>query len=94
MQYILTQEEYDDLKKKREALEHIERKELQKLCTKIANEMPVEQTDFHGGSRRSTPNYCILDGDGKRDHYESNTEYCDDCPVKKICPYPYKEWSK
>ena len=42
MQYILTQEEYDDLVSKKEYKISPSKSKLQKLCTKIANEMPVK----------------------------------------------------
>ena len=41
MQYILTQEEMDELKKAKQRSFDVTTKQLQKLCTKIANEMPV-----------------------------------------------------
>lgn len=41
MQYILTEEEYQELKKKQILELDIQKRKLQKLCTKIANTMPV-----------------------------------------------------
>lgn len=84
MQYILTQEEYDELKRKQELEFSITTKQLQTLCTKIATEMPVV---LPWGSHEVRPWGCILTDDGAMD-------YCDDCPVQQICPHPYKEWSK
>ena len=85
MQYILTQEEYNTLveqsnRGKLLAKKALPTEELQKLCTKIADTMPVQTT------WRPEPWGCIL----------SATEdcVCDDCPVQKICPYENKEFSK
>lgn len=82
MQYILSQEEYDALKAKQKHELSLERKNLQELCTKIANEMPVDR-DW---SEDKEPWGCILTEEG--------VGYCDDCPVQTICPYSYKEYSK
>ena len=83
MQYILTEEEYNALRKKQTYELNDSRGELQILCTKIANEMPWD-TWRKGAKPR--PWGCILTSD---DHW-----YCDSCPVKKICPNQNKEWSK
>lgn len=40
MQYLLTQEEYDALRARQQ--HEISTKKLQKLCTKIADTMPVK----------------------------------------------------
>lgn len=81
MQYILTQEEYDALTTVKKKAEIAQTRTLQRLCTKIANEMPV-------GSRIDCPPEpwgCII---GNPDNY------CDDCPVQTICPNEWKSWSK
>ena len=86
MQYILSQEEYNNLTNYKSALEQKNRAELQALCTKIAQNMPVTTVDFWG--KESTEKHtwgCVL---------TRETDYCDECPVKGICPHPYKEWSK
>lgn len=41
MQYILSEEEYQELKKKQVLKLNMKKDKLQKLCTKIANTMPV-----------------------------------------------------
>ena len=87
MQFILTEKEYEDLLINKTHKIDLEKDKLQKLCTKIANEMPIL---YWGNTEKSTWG-CILDNDGKelRDEH-----YCDKCPVQEICPYEYKEWSK
>jgi len=85
MQYILSEEEYNSL------LERAERgrkmppdKDLQRLCTTIADTMPVKW----GWSKPDEPRPwgCYM-SQPNRDWY------CDKCPVAGICPAP-KHWSK
>ena len=57
MQYILTQEEYDNLKKKQKTEFQLSKNNLQNLCTKIANNMPV---DWGWGENNPKPWGCIL----------------------------------
>lgn len=83
MQYILSQEEYDDLKARKSLDLKMEKKKLQELCTKIATTMPIK---FWGGGE-ARPWGCPKSGD-------SMMEYCDECPVQDICPNDYKEWSQ
>jgi hypothetical protein len=84
MQYILSKEELDELKHAKSMKEIIEVDKVQELCSKIANEMPVQ----HEWSCDKTPRPwdCIIT--------EEDEHYCDDCPVNEICPYDDKEWSK
>ena len=84
MQYILTEEEYNELRKKQKYELDKDRRELQMLCTRIANEMPV----LWGWSKDETPKPwgCILT--------TKEEWYCDSCPVREICPNQYKEYSK
>lgn len=84
MQYILTQEEYDRLKEKARPRILISDKQLQILCTKIANEMPVK---WGWGGPDPKPWTCIR-------NEENRDWYCDKCPVQTICPNPDKEWSQ
>jgi hypothetical protein len=84
MMYVLTAEEYSGLLERKAALEGHDRGELQALCTKIANGMPVHR-DW--APDNVSPWGCILDR-------ATNPGYCDDCPVSDICPNPHKEWSK
>lgn len=85
--YILTQEEYDALKKEQKHSLDISKKKLQKLCTNIANAMPVV---WGWNGLDPKPWGCILQED--KDHEEDWC--CDKCPVTEICPNDNKEWSK
>jgi hypothetical protein len=86
MQYILSQEEFDNFQAKKQEITKTAQKKLQDLCTKIADTMPIKR-----GWPGDPPEYfepwgCIL-----TKKYEW---YCDSCPVTEICPHPYKHWSK
>lgn len=83
MMYILSEQEYDDLRKKQALDFKVKKDELQKLCTKIANEMPVK---WGWGGPDPKPWGCKL---SERDEW-----YCDECPVQTICPSDRKSWSK
>lgn len=89
MQYLLSDEEFKSYLDSKLELESLKKnlpsiEELQKVCTKIANEWPT----FKGwdGKRDPMPWGCVLTE--KYDHY------CDRCPVRTICPNKHKEWSK
>ena len=83
MQYILSEEEYKDLQR-RATLINISPAQLQNLCTKIANEMPI----IHNRSKIHSPEpwRCMLT--------EPDGWCCNQCPVKTICPHDDKSWSK
>lgn len=85
MKYLLSEEEYQTLLAlaNKKPLVNRTEKQLQKLCTKICDEMPVE---IPWGDREKKPWGCILS--------KSGMDYCDECPVQDICPYTYKEWSQ
>jgi hypothetical protein len=84
MQYILTEEEYTSLINKIDEQKRMpSKKELQKFCTKIADEMPIKVKWVQGDPQ---PWQCILTVD-----YEW---YCDECPAKSVCPYEHKSHSK
>lgn len=95
MQYLLSEEEYQSLRKQAAAgakaegkvVINLSTKKLQALCTKIANEMPVKWG--WGQTPDPKPWGCMLTAadDGME-------WYCDTCPVKDICPNPNKDWSK
>lgn len=84
MQYILTEEEYTELKAKQKHDIGLSVAKLQKLCTKIANEMPV----IFWGRKEASPWGCKLSDD------HGDEWYCDECPVQSICPSTDKDWSK
>lgn len=82
MQYILSEEEYNALKAAalsgpvKGTTVQMSRNKLQKLCTDIANGMPIKWIDSNNETFR--PWGCILT---KTDEW-----YCDQCPVVDICP--------
>lgn len=84
MQYILTQEEFDAWNQKSKQITLTAKKNMQELCTKIANTMPITWS-WGVGKNTPTPCGCI--------HSEEDW-YCDECPVREICPEPNKAWSK
>ena len=80
MQYILTEEEYNELKKKQRYSIELSKNKLQTLCTYIADNMVLTK-----GWAKGNPWGCILSTD--------NEHYCDECPVQEICPND-KNWSQ
>lgn len=87
MQYILTQQEYDDLRRAKGVLETAEKNELQKLCTDAANHIPIMR-DW-APNQPPAPWGCILD-----ESSPNHGGYCDDCPAQAICPHDGKEFSQ
>lgn len=84
MQYLLSQEEMDALKARAMRGDAAPDKEaLQKLCTLAADHAPAYR---NWDKDDTSPWGCILSA--------QNFGYCDDCPVKEICPHPHKRWSK
>lgn len=94
MQYILNEDEFKQLKSAADRGKRFEgcttvnltTKQLQALCTKICNEMPV-QWGWNGVDPK--PWGCKLDADKKGQEW-----YCDTCPVQDLCPSTQKEYSK
>ena len=84
MQYILTQEEYDALRARQQHEIMMSRDQLQTLCCEIADTMPIKRP----WTKDLEPWGCILTVNS------DDMWCCDHCPVQKICPNPYKEWSK
>jgi hypothetical protein len=82
MQYLLTQQEFDELNDKARAVQVRHTEELQSVCTLVANHAPAHRP---WAPKDKSPWLCII---GHRGHY------CDCCPAKNICPYQFKEWSK
>ena len=87
MQYILTQAEYDDLRRAQSVLTTAKTAKLQKLCTDAANHIPITRDGAQ--NEPSAPWGCILDKSSP--NYGG---YCDDCPAQEVCPRDNKEWSK
>ena len=85
MQYLLTQEEYNKLQNEAaRGRELPSDKELQELCTEIADTMPVLLS--WRPAEEPSPWGCIMT--------TKSTEYCDHRPVKTICPNKEKKYSK
>lgn len=90
MQYLLTKEEYEELKRKASMQKpwrpDITTRQLQTLCTKICNEMPVV---WGWGGPDPKPWKCVI-----TEQANGHEWYCDICPVQQLCPHPDKSWSK
>lgn len=86
MQYILTQQEYEVLKREERLRTEAQIADLQKLCTLAAQHIPIVVEWWADKTPR--PWGCIL---GPR---EQDPMYCDRCPAQEVCPHPGKEWSK
>jgi hypothetical protein len=86
--YILTQKEYDDLRAKQERQLNLADNKLQKLCTKIADTMPITIGKAWPGWENK-PWGCV-----KTIEQDGDEWYCDYCPVYDICPSEYKPASK
>lgn len=81
MQYILTEEEYTSLNTKSvELSKYPKLDKLQKFCTDVAENLVLKK-----GWAKGRVWGCVI---------TETTEYCNDCPSKEICPYPYKHYSK
>jgi len=100
MQYLLSEEEYELLKKVQQYKIDLSKKKLQKLCTEICDTMPVQ---WGWGNKKDDPEYlkpwrCILtvkkEAEQSGDTYYHDDWFCDKCPVQDICPNPCKSWSK
>lgn len=85
MQYILTQEEYDALLQRKEVSLRLSKSKLQQLCSKIADTMPIKRPWARGADPE--PWGCILT-------HKGSLHYCDECPVREICPEGHKEYSQ
>jgi len=91
MNYILTQGEYDRLMLKGENAEKELADTLMDLCQRVADsEKSIKPYDWKEGDELIAYT-CILTRIAEGSHMYI---YCDTCPVRKICPYPHKEWSK
>jgi hypothetical protein len=85
VKYLLDQEEYDALLKKKEERKDQDTKKLQKFCTMVADTLPVK---FWGNEEVQIWGCIITLGKDGQEHY------CDECPAQEVCPYEWKEWSK
>ena len=85
LQYLLSQSEFDAIKNDVENVRISYEKTIQELCTRIADLQPVE-LEWDEEDEEPEPWGCIITRDDEH--------YCDECPVDKICPYKYKQYSK
>lgn len=88
MQFLLSEEEYNQLKNKQIELQEKDKKKLQTFCTMVANNLPVK----FWGRKEATIWGCILNKvlDGE----PASCGYCDECPSVNICPCDRKDFSK
>lgn len=85
MQYLLTEEEFKKLQTQaKKGNEAPNEAELQKFCTRVANELPIQFPWEDEG--KLLPWGCILT--------VSSEHYCDECPAQDFCPTKEKIWSK
>lgn len=82
MQYILTEDEHKTLMQEVQSWRELRFtiKELQDFCTRVADTMPIAVP----WSKEKAPWGCI----------RTTTEYCDECPAKRICPHKGKRYSQ
>jgi hypothetical protein len=94
MMYILTEEEYQNLRQvralKEAGIKRAATKKMQDLCTQIADTMPIK------GRKKGDPSVpwlckITVEREG-RDH--DAEWYCDRCPVVEICPHGNKTFSQ
>jgi hypothetical protein len=101
MQYILTQEEYDSLSKKKLDLASRHIANLQRACTLAADHVPVMWGwggEWDAEFKKRLPEVakpwgCMITKEANSEYGDSEW-YCDECPVQKECPYEYKSYSK
>lgn len=103
MQYILTEDEYKQLKAAADlghrfkglTTVNMTTKQLQALCTKIADTMPVKWG--WPGMPNPEPWGCLITKQKEAEAQGNNDPevwYCDTCPVQRLCPHPYKTYSQ
>jgi hypothetical protein len=84
MQYILTQQEYDELTREKRLRTEEQDRELLEICIMTALHAPAR----NAGSD-SRPWGCVL-----APIPQQRAPYCDDCPAQRVCPSKDKEWSQ
>jgi len=97
LQYLLTEEELtalkEDAQKGRDITKALEgngnpwKENLQMLCTLVADHAPTWQGWNPKEGDPKQPWGCI------RSPHRGEW-YCDECPVKDICPSQWKNWSQ
>lgn len=90
MQYILTEQEYNQLVNETKSIKEEYRNTINDLCQMVADNMPIAgwhaKYDKNKTTEGKSPWGCI-----KSEEY---SWYCDDCPVKHICLEKNKRFSK
>jgi hypothetical protein len=91
MQYILSEEEMEEVNRLRAEMKTLPSLNLlQKMCTKIADEWPTwTGWDKKNPDWPAEPWGCIITR-----KEEGEEHYCDECPVQNICPEEHKRWSQ
>ncbi len=87
MQFILSQQELDELRNDRDRKRQADAKALQAFCTKVADGLPILGWHTHGEGPK--PWGCVLTAEADGQEW-----YCDDCPAQDFCPLTNKRWSK
>lgn len=88
MQYLLSEEEYGKLVSRGAKAQDDIKHTLEDLCQKVCDHMPMVWT-WGEGKINPKPWGCF-----KTVEVNGGEWYCDDCPVKEICPESFKQWSK
>ena len=83
MQYIFTEDEFNNLHRQIDEAIAENSSTINKLCEMVADHMPI--TEWPGTKENPRPWGCCKTTDEEW--------YCDNCPVQKVCRHP-KEWSK
>ncbi len=90
MQYILSEEEMEEVRKLRAKMKSLpDVDKLQKMCTKIADEWPTWTGWNKKCPQPAEPWGCVITREEENEEW-----YCDECPVQTICPREWKSWSK
>ena len=98
-QYLLTEEEYQQLREAPGLLEERMNTLLLDLCVRVANHEPIDR-DWEPEGTPPRPWGCILTNKneagliGPYTVDRSKEWYCDDCPVQEVYPFKFKHWSK
>jgi hypothetical protein len=86
MQYLLSEQEYEELKSSAIKQRFRADAQLQEFCTLAAQHIPVKIPWLKSSP---VPWGCILSEDDN-----NSTHCCDECPAVKFCPYEDKEFSQ
>lgn len=83
MQYLLSEEEYRQFHEAHERQVAELNKKLLKVCQQVADHKPIKWG--WGVPDDPKPWSCI---------HSQKDWYCDQCPVKDVCPEGRKKWSQ